>query len=59
LNLAAAAHQTATAAVVDGPLHDLIRHEPWGGGPLLLVTAVIAGLAYLVWTNPLTSGAAT
>jgi hypothetical protein len=59
LNLAAAAVAAWWAAVVDGPLHDLIRHEPWGGGPLLLVTAVIAGLAYLVWTNPLTSGAAT
>jgi hypothetical protein len=58
LDLAAAGVAVWWAAVVNGPFRDLIRHEPWGGGPLLLVTGVIAGLAYLVWTNPLTSGAA-
>jgi hypothetical protein len=59
LNLAAAAVAVWWAAVVHGSLGELIRHEPWDGGPLLLLTGVIAGLAYLVWTNPLTSGAAT
>jgi hypothetical protein len=59
LNLTAAAVAVWWAAVVQGPLGAAIRHEPWGGGPLLLVTAVIAGLAYLAWTNPLTSGAET
>ena len=37
-------------------LHRLGRlffHEPWHGGPLALVIAVLAGLAYLVWTDPL------
>src|SRR5262249_26684526 len=31
----------------------LVFHEPWHGGPLVLVSAVVAGLAYLVWTDPL------
>jgi hypothetical protein len=31
----------------------LFFHEPWHGGPLVLVSAVVAGLAYLVWTDPL------
>lgn len=30
----------------------LLAASPWKGGPLLLVTTVIAGLAYLVWTDP-------
>lgn len=30
----------------------LLGHSPWDGGPLILVTLVIAGLAYLIWTNP-------
>jgi hypothetical protein len=59
LNLGAAAVAVWWAAVAEGPLREVIRHEPWGGGPLLLVTAVISGLAYLVWTNPLTSGVET
>jgi hypothetical protein len=59
LNLAAATVAVWWAAVAEGPLREVIRHEPWGGGPLILVSAVIAGLAYLVWTNPLTSGAET
>jgi len=31
----------------------LFVHSPWHGIPLALVAAVIAGLAYLIWTNPL------
>jgi hypothetical protein len=31
----------------------LFSHQPWHGGPLVLVSAVVTGLAYLVWTNPL------
>jgi Methylamine utilisation protein MauE len=34
------------------PVH-LFLHQPWHGAPLALVAAVIALLAYLVWTNPL------
>ncbi|HWE55617.1 MAG TPA: MauE/DoxX family redox-associated membrane protein [Acidimicrobiales bacterium] len=30
----------------------LFAHSPWKGGPLVLVTLVISGLAYLVWTDP-------
>lgn len=47
---AAAAVWVANAPVRLGPM---LTHEPWGGAPLLLVAAVIAGLAYLVWSNPL------
>jgi hypothetical protein len=31
----------------------LFFHQPWHGGPLVLISAVVAGLAYLVWTDPL------
>jgi hypothetical protein len=31
----------------------LFFHQPWHGGPLVFVSAVVAGLAYLVWTDPL------
>jgi hypothetical protein len=27
--------------------------QPWHGAPLMLVTLVLSGLAYLVWTDPL------
>lgn len=41
-----------------GRIGTLFVHSPWHGGPLALVSAVIAGLAYLVWTNPLERGRA-
>jgi hypothetical protein len=31
----------------------LFYHQPWHGGPLVLVSGVLTGLAYLVWTDPL------
>jgi hypothetical protein len=31
----------------------LFSHQPWHGGPLVFLSAVVAGLAYLVWTDPL------
>jgi hypothetical protein len=31
----------------------LFFHQPWHGAPLVLVALVVAGLAYLVWTDPL------
>jgi uncharacterized membrane protein YphA (DoxX/SURF4 family) len=31
----------------------LFSHQPWHGGPLALVVVVLAGLSYLVWTDPL------
>ncbi len=31
----------------------LFFHEPWHGGPLLLLVAVLAGLAFLIWTDPI------
>jgi hypothetical protein len=59
LNAGAAAVAVWWTEVAPGSWNNVIRHEPWGGGPLLLVTAVIAGLAYVAWTNPLSSGATT
>lgn len=41
------------AAVAPGRIGPLFVHAPWHGGPLALVSVVIAGLAFLVWTNPL------
>jgi hypothetical protein len=34
-------------------LGQLFGHEPWHGAPLGLLIAVLAGLAYLIWTDPL------
>jgi hypothetical protein len=53
LNLAAAL--TAVWWAVAGPsrLARVFDHQPWGGFPLLLVSAVAAYLAYLVFTNTL------
>jgi hypothetical protein len=53
LNLGACAVAAWWAATAPGRLGPLFVHQPWHGGPLALVTLVIASLAYLVWTNPL------
>jgi hypothetical protein len=58
LNGAAAASAVWWAAAWRGGeglshLGRLFFHQPWHGGPLALVTVVLAGLAYLVWTDPL------
>ena len=53
LNLAAAASAAWWAAEPPSRLGDVFSSSPWSGAPLALVSAVIAGLAYLVWTNPL------
>jgi hypothetical protein len=58
LNAAAAAAAVWWAAAWRGGewvsrLGRLFFHEPWHGGPLALLTVVLAGLAYLVWTDPL------
>jgi hypothetical protein len=34
-------------------LGHLFVHEPWNGVPLGLLIALLAGLAYLIWTDPL------
>lgn len=44
------------AVWAQSPPRDLLRalsDQPWKGWPLLLVSAVVALLAYVVWTNPL------
>ena len=58
LNAGAAAAAAWWAVVAPGRVGPLFVHGPWHGGPLALVTLVIAGLAYLVWTNPLERGRA-
>ena len=54
LNAGAAAVAAWWAAVAPGHMGRLFVHQPWDGLPLALISAVIAGLAYLIWTNPLT-----
>jgi hypothetical protein len=58
LNAGAAASAVwwAAAGLGGGGLRHLGRlfvHQTWDGGPLLLVTLVVAALAYLVWTDPI------
>ena len=52
LNLGAAAAAAWWAGTGGRPLGLLFDHQPWHGAPLALVSAVIAALAYLIWTNP-------
>lgn len=58
LNAGAAAVAARWAVATPGRIGPLFVHGPWHGGPLALVSAVIAGLGYLVWTNPLERGRA-
>lgn len=58
LNAGAAAVAAWWAGVAPGRIGPLFVRGPWHGGPLALVSLVIAGLAYLVWTNPLERGRA-
>jgi hypothetical protein len=58
LNAGAAASAVWWAAAWRGGsggshLGRLFFHQPWHGLPLMLVTLVVTGMAYLVWTNPL------
>jgi hypothetical protein len=58
LNAGAAASAVWWAAAWPGGsgesrLGRLFFHQPWHGVPLVLVTLVVTGMAYLVWTNPL------
>ena len=34
-------------------LSEAFSGQPWGGWPLLFVSALVALLAYMIWTNPL------
>jgi hypothetical protein len=43
------------AASDPGSLARIFSGQPWQGAPLGLVTAAVALLAYVVWTNPLPS----
>jgi hypothetical protein len=53
---AAAAVWWAAAAPTGGGARAIGRlfvHSPWSGGPLALITLLVTGLAYLIWTNPI------
>lgn len=52
LDVGAAAAASWWAGSSPSRIGSLFVHSPWHGGPLALVSAVVAGLAYLVWTNP-------
>ena len=54
----ATAAAASWAAAGPPPLGALLSSSPWHGGPLLLTAAVTAGLAYLVWTNPIAKAVA-
>jgi hypothetical protein len=60
LVLDAAACAAAVFYAWEGPesMGALMNHSPWGGAPLILVAAVIAGLAAVVWTNPVNAAKA-
>lgn len=53
MNAGAAVGAAWWAAAPPARMTTLLSSSPWSGAPLVLVSAVIAGLAYLVWTNPL------
>jgi Methylamine utilisation protein MauE len=53
LDLAAAGSAVWWAFAGPSRLSRAFDHQPWGGFPLVLVAAVAAYLAYLVFTNPL------
>jgi hypothetical protein len=57
LNVGAAATAVWWAVEAPGRAARFLSHQPWQGAPLLLVSLVIAGLAYLVWTNPVPGAA--
>lgn len=50
---AAAAAAAVGWALTGPPLTAVFAHQPWGGFPLYLATAVACGLAWLVFTHPL------
>lgn len=53
LNALAAVAAIWWAAGVPSPVRRLFDGaEPWHGAPLALITLVIAGLAYLIWNDP-------
>jgi hypothetical protein len=57
LNVGAAATAVWWALEAPDRAARFLSHQPWQGAPLLLVSLVIAGLAYLVWTNPVPGAA--
>jgi Methylamine utilisation protein MauE len=55
LDVAGAGCSLWWAAVAPGSLAGVFDHQPWGGFPLALASAVVGYLAYLVFTNPLSA----
>jgi hypothetical protein len=57
LDLAAVGAAVWWAVAPPAGAASVFSHGPWHGGPLVLVSLVIAGLSYLVWTNPVPGAA--
>jgi len=55
LDLAGAGCSLWWAAAAPPSLAGVFDHQPWGGFPLALASAVVAYLAYLVFTDPLSA----
>ncbi|MGH9114810.1 MAG: MauE/DoxX family redox-associated membrane protein [Acidimicrobiales bacterium] len=53
VDVAACAAAVWWACVPPASIGGAFAHQPWHGGPLAFVIAVLAGLALVVWTNPL------
>lgn len=53
LNAGAVASAVWWASSPPASLDRVLSGQPWLGAPLGLVTAVVALLAYIVWTNPI------
>ncbi|MGH9055088.1 MAG: MauE/DoxX family redox-associated membrane protein [Acidimicrobiales bacterium] len=53
VDVAACAAAVWWACTAPASIGGAFAHQPWHGGPLVFVTAVLAGLALVVWTNPL------
>ena len=58
VDLGAAAAAASWAAAGAPAWGALFTTSPWHGAPLVLTAVVTAGLAYLVWTNPLAKAVA-
>ena len=52
LDLGAAGCAVWWALRPPGDTAELLRGQPWGGAAMLVVSATIAWLAYLIWTRP-------
>lgn len=55
LDIGAALSAAVWASGAPSDLPRALSAQPWGGWPLVVVSLVVALVAYVVWTNPLAS----